>query len=71
MFTRRAAAMAAWTNGLELAALKADTDRACLVLETGVSERWRYGAYRRSQDATAEAQVKPRRLTCSCNLLIC
>lgn len=55
VFSRRALPLAAWTNGLELAGVKADTDRACLILETGVNQRWRYGSYRRSPEATAEA----------------
>ena len=55
VFSRRAVPLAAWTNGLELACLKADGDRACLLLETGVRDRYRYGAWRRSREATAEA----------------
>ena len=39
VFSRRAVPLAAWTNGLELACLKADGDRACLLLETGVRDR--------------------------------
>lgn len=37
--------------------LQADTDRACLILESGVNQRWRYGSYRRSPETTAEAQA--------------
>ena len=44
-------------SGVELAAVMADADRACLVLETGVSERFRYGRYRRTPESTAEAQA--------------
>lgn len=55
VFSRRALPMAAWTNGYELATLKADVDRACLILETGVNQRWRYGSYRRSPETSAEA----------------
>ena len=55
IYSRRAKPLAAWTNGLELAAVAADTDRACLVLETGVNDRWKYGAYRRTQETTEEA----------------
>lgn len=55
VYSRRADPLAAWTNGLELAALQADTERAYLILETGVAERWRYGAYRRTPETTAEA----------------
>lgn len=35
VFSRRALPLAAWTNGLEIACVKADVARACLVLETG------------------------------------
>ena len=35
----------------------ADAERACLVLETGVNERFRYGRYRRTPESTAEAQA--------------
>ena len=57
VYSRRADPMAAGTNGLELAALVADTDRAFLILETGVNERWRYGGYKRTLETTAEAQA--------------
>ena len=39
--SRRADPLAAWTNGLDLAAVTADTDRAFLILETGFNQRWR------------------------------
>jgi hypothetical protein len=57
VYSRRAAPLAAWTNGLELAAVGADASRAALVLETGVNARWRYGAWRRSPEAAAEAEA--------------
>lgn len=57
VYSRRANPMAAWTNGLELAAVTADTDRAFLILETGVNERWKYGAYRRTIETTEEANA--------------
>ena len=57
VYSRRAAPMAAWTKSLELAAVVADTDRASLVLETGGTERWRYGADRRTPETTEEAQA--------------
>ena len=44
-------------SGVELAAVMADAERACLVLETGVNERFRYGRYRRTPESTAEAQA--------------
>lgn len=35
----------------------ADPDRACLILETGVNERFSYGRYRRTPESTEEAQA--------------
>jgi hypothetical protein len=55
VYSRRAAPLAAWTDGLELAAVGADTDRGMLVLETGVNQRWQYGRYRQTPETTAEA----------------
>jgi RNA-binding protein Tab2/Atab2 len=55
VFSKRAGPLAAWTNGLQLACLKADVDRACLLLETGVRDRYKYGAWRRSKAANDEA----------------
>lgn len=55
VFSRRAQPLAAWTNGLQLACLKADVDRACLMLEVGVRDRYKYGAWRRSKAADDEA----------------
>jgi hypothetical protein len=55
VFSRRAKPLAAWTNGLEIACLKADTDRSCLMLEAGVRDRYRYGAWRKSAAADEEA----------------
>jgi RNA-binding protein Tab2/Atab2 len=41
IYSQRATAMAAWMSGLDLAAVNfEDTDRPCLVLETGVLDRW-------------------------------
>ena len=56
VFSKRAVPLAAWTSGFELAALVADTDRACVILETGVNQRWRYGSYRRNPETNAEAR---------------
>lgn len=36
--------------------MKADVDRSCLILETGVNQRWRYGGWRPSPDSIAEAE---------------
>lgn len=57
VFSRRAAPLAAWTNGLEVANLIADMDRDCLILETGVSARWRYGSWVKTPDARQESQL--------------
>jgi len=38
------------------AGVKADVERSCLILETGVSQRWRYGGWRPSPDSIEEAQ---------------
>eukprot|EP01024_Parvocaulis_polyphysoides_P033374 TRINITY_DN29714_c0_g1_i3.p1 TRINITY_DN29714_c0_g1~~TRINITY_DN29714_c0_g1_i3.p1 ORF type:complete len:377 (+),score=47.74 TRINITY_DN29714_c0_g1_i3:29-1159(+) len=55
VFSRRALPLAAWTNGFEIACIKADTERACLLLETGVMDRWRYGSYPKIASAAQEA----------------
>jgi hypothetical protein len=55
VFSRRATPLAAWTNGLEIAGVRADVDRGCLVLETGVNQRWRYGGWRASAESVEEA----------------
>ena len=57
VYSARSVPLAAWTGGFELANLAADGDRACLVLETGVNQRWRYGSYRRTPENTAEARA--------------
>lgn len=57
MYSRRAMPLAAWTAGFELANVVADTERSCLVLETGVNQRWRYGTYRRTAENTADARA--------------
>ena len=57
MYSRRAVPLAAWTSGLEVANVAADADRACLVLETGVNQRWRYGNYQRTPENTADARA--------------
>lgn len=35
----------------------ADADRACLILEAGVAERFQYGRYRRTPESTTEARA--------------
>lgn len=56
VFSRRALPLAAWTNGLEIAGVKVDVDRSCLILETGVTQRWRYGGWKPSAESIAEAE---------------
>lgn len=53
----RATPLAAWTNALELASLEVDTQRSCLVLSTGVADRWRYAFYRKSRQTDAEGEA--------------
>lgn len=48
VFSRRAKPLAAWTMGYELAALSNSFDRACVVLETGINQRWLYAPYPQS-----------------------
>jgi len=57
VYSRRAEPLAAWTAGYEVASLGADTDRGCLVLETGVATRWRYAALGRGASDAAEARA--------------
>jgi hypothetical protein len=57
VLSRRADALAGWTNGLEIAALTTDTRQAQVLLETGVAQRWAYAAWRKSGAATAEADA--------------
>ncbi|GAX78823.1 hypothetical protein CEUSTIGMA_g6260.t1 [Chlamydomonas eustigma] len=56
VFSRRSLPLAAWTNGLDIATVKADVERSCLILETGVNQRWRYGGWRPSPDSIDEAK---------------
>lgn len=56
VFSRRALPLAAWTNGLDIATVKADVERSCLILETGVNQRWRYGGWKPSPDSIEEAR---------------
>jgi hypothetical protein len=39
-----------------VAGVKADVERSCLILETGVNQRWRYGGWRPSPDSIGEAE---------------
>ena len=57
VLSRRADALAGWTNGLEIASLTPETRTASLLLETGVSQRWTYASWRKSAAANAEADA--------------
>ena len=57
IYSQRSKPLSAWTKGYDLANLSADTDRSCLILETGVNQRWRYAAFRRSAENTEEAEA--------------
>ena len=56
VFSARADALAGWTNGLEIAALTPESRNATLLLESGVSQRWAYARWRKSPQATLEAE---------------
>uniref|UniRef100_A0A7S0RV34 Uncharacterized protein n=1 Tax=Pyramimonas obovata TaxID=1411642 RepID=A0A7S0RV34_9CHLO len=56
VFSKRALALAAWTNGLELAGIKSDNDSGSLVLQTGVNNQWSYAKYRRTRSSIKEAE---------------
>lgn len=56
VFSKRALALAAWTNGLELAGIKCDNDSGSLVLQTGVNSQWSYAKYRRTRSSLREAE---------------
>lgn len=53
----RATPLAAWTNALELASIQVDRQKKCLVLSTGVSDRWLYAFYRKSRQSDQEAEA--------------
>lgn len=57
VFSRRAAALAGWMNGLELANVSVNKDIGLLFLETGVSTRWQYATYRVNTSTTQEAKA--------------
>ena len=69
VFSRRAEALAAWTSGVELASVSADTDRACLILETGVNERFRCftrGMHAARNSLRHHAMLWPHRCATAC-----
>jgi len=57
VYSVRSQPLAAWTKGYDLNNLVADPERSCLVLETGVNQRWRYASFRRSAENLEEADA--------------
>ncbi|KAI5055549.1 hypothetical protein GOP47_0029070 [Adiantum capillus-veneris] len=53
----RATPLAAWTNALELACLKVDKQKKCLILSTGCLDQWIYAYYRKSRQSDQEADA--------------
>jgi len=45
VFSRRSKPLAGWTAGLELTAITSDEKQACLLLESGFSDKWYYGGW--------------------------
>lgn len=45
----RARTLATWSNTLEMATIYNSPERSCLILETGISDRWLYAPYRKSE----------------------
>lgn len=57
IFSRRAGPLAGWTGSLDLSNIKPDKKRACLILETGVNEKWKYAAFDKTDENLEEAQA--------------
>jgi hypothetical protein len=60
VFSRRALPLSALTSSLEIASISADLSLDCLILETGISQRWKYGSYRKGEAANQEARAWER-----------
>ena len=56
VYTRRAAALAGWTKGLELGGISVDLDMGTLILDTGVADSWQYARFRQTKELTQEAK---------------
>lgn len=56
VYTSRAAALAGWTKGLELACISVDAQTSSIVLETGVNDSWSYAFFRKTAELTKEAK---------------
>jgi hypothetical protein len=60
VFSKRSIPLSAWTNSLELASIYVDMKLDCLVLESGVNQKWVYGSYRKSGATNEEARAWER-----------
>ena len=56
VYTRRVAALAGWTKGLELGGISVDFDMGTLLLDTGVSDSWQYARFRQTKELMKEAR---------------
>lgn len=56
VYTRRAAALAGWTKGLELGGISVDLDMGTLILDTGVADSWQYARFKQTKELTQEAK---------------
>jgi len=57
VFSRRAGPLAGWTGSLDLSNIKPDRKRACLILETGVNNKWKYASFEKTEENAEEAQA--------------
>ena len=44
-------------SGLEVCSVEVDTTRACLLLSVGISTCYRYATYKKTPEATSEAEA--------------
>jgi len=56
VYTKRAAALAGWTKGLELGGITVDLDMGTLILDTGVADSWQYARFKQTKALTQEAK---------------
>ena len=70
MFNRYAASMMAMrTDEMQLANLAVDVSLSSLILQTGINKRFRYGAFKRSDENVAEAESwEATKANCGCAL---
>jgi len=56
VYTRRAAALAGWTKGLELGGISVDLEMSTIILDTGVADSWQYARFRKTKELNQEAK---------------